>query len=469
MSDNQEMTVEINKSEIQQNQFKFIYVLLPVLISLFIIAYEDFLYNVIVQPFLFLLNSFGFLNLEKGTNEYVLFILLANLILNFASLILIYFAFFKTNLLSKQVEHKQYGLSTTVKTYLSLFALVITIGLIVSTLKTIFFPNVPSTSPYDAILPSNPDYKYYNLFFAIILVCIFAPILEELVFRRILIPFLEGSLFVSTPYAIIVSASVFAFIHSESDLLDGSIYFAIIHFISAFILGLGLASIYTVTRNVKYSMIYHSINNSISMITTIINAYFVTDVNNPPAILGFFGLFILGVIIAGIVFIIIALFNRDKVLYPLINQFKGNLQLIQKIKALAIVLAIQAIIFIIIPFSEGEFFDVFNLGDTSRVIINAALYILIFAFFVLFLRRNLPLVVQFGKVQNNELKTYEKAHYTYYQPSQPYSYPPSNPIYPNNENIPPVGSNTPQFCGNCGTAIPVHDVQFCPNCGFKLN
>ena len=99
----------------QKPSFSIKFILLPVLVALFIIAYEDFLNNVVIQPFLFLLQNNGLItNLKSGTNEYTLIILLLNLILNFASLILIYFLFFRTKLLSKQVPNKQYGLGLTI-------------------------------------------------------------------------------------------------------------------------------------------------------------------------------------------------------------------------------------------------------------------------------------------------------------------------------------------------------------------
>lgn len=523
-------TGELSKDESLKGQFKISYVILPALVALFIIAYEDFLNNVVILPVMYILKTTHILVLESGTNEYTLFIILLNLILNFASLILIYVMFFKSGLLSKQIENKQYGLPTTIKTYLALFALVIAVGVIFTAIKTMYFSSVPTTSPYSAIFPSTPNYPLLNLVLVVILVCIFAPILEELVFRRILIPLLEGSQFISTPYAIVVSATVFAFIHSESDLLDGSIYFAIVHFTSALILGLGLAAIYATTRNVKYSIFYHSANNTLSMIGTIVLAYFSTSTIttsstsaslNEVVVMYTLGTF--GLIIAGIILLIIALFRMDKVKHPLINQFKSKIDINKMILALASILAIQGTIFIIIPYLEGVFFNTFTIDPLTTVIINLLLYCFTFGFFVVVIRSNLATIIHFGSTQNIQVPPFIEQRYTYYQgpnpyqqgyypnqPNQPYqlynpnqqgSYPnqpyqpynpnqqgpyPNQPYQPyqpyqqgsypnqpqiNNQNFQPQNPTNNQDgkrnCTNCGKQLP-SDVKFCPYCGNKL-
>ena len=485
------------KKETTKGQFSIKLVLIPVVAALFIISYEDFLNNVFIQPFLYLLNTTGFLIIKSGTNEYTLFILLLNLILNFASLILIYYVFFKSKLLSKQVENKQYGLNTTIKTYLSLFVLVMGIGLIITAIQRMYFTNISTTSPYDAIFPSSSNYPYYNLFLVIILVCIFAPILEELTFRRILIPLLEGTSYVSTSYAVVISATVFAFIHSEADLLDGSIYFAIVHFTSAFILGLGLAGIYVTTRNVKYSIFYHSMNNTLAVISTIVSAYFVTDVNNPNpnSILVFYEIFVLVLVLAGSIIFIISLFSTEKIKYPLKNQFKGNLELKQMMLAIIVILIFQGIVFIIIPTFEEVLFATVNFGLLTEVVLNGLIYIGIFLFFVLFLIRNSSNILGFAKVQNQNLPPFVNPKHMAFQYT-PYGYQnmnqqylnqppyqnmyqqyPNQPIYQNMNqqapnqsliNIQNNAQNQQTACPNCKNIIPSKDVNFCPFCGFKL-
>ena len=469
MDNNDSLIGELDKNETTKGQFKFTYVLIPVLVSLFIIAYEDFLNNVFIQPFLYILKTNGLITLEKGTNEYVLFLLLLNLILNFASLILIYFVFFKTHLLSKQVQNKQYGLFTTIKAYLGLFALVIAIGFIFTAIKSIYFPNIPSTSPYESIFPTDSTYPLYNLFLVIILVCIFAPILEELTFRRIMIPLLEGSSYVSTSYAVVISASVFAFIHTEADLLDGSIYFAVVHFTSAFILGLGLAGIYVSTRNVKYSIFYHSMNNTFAIAATIITAYFVTDPNNPPLILMYFGLLTLIIILGGTIIVIISLLNLNKIKYPIVNQFKGSLEINKMIGIILLILSIQGIIFIVIPELEDQLFSVLTLNSSLKVVLNLIIYCGIFGFFIAILRKELPMVFAFGKVQNTELPVFVDHKYSYMQNNPSYYYNPTDNPYNNPDNSSMIQKNTNVICPNCNNTIPANAVNFCPFCGKDLS
>ena len=485
-------------------------ILIPALVSLFIISYEDFLNNILIQPLIYILKVFSFYTLPSSGNDYITFVLLVNLVLNFAALSLIYFLFFKKTW-AKQVANKNYGFTTTLKVYTGLFALVTGLGLLITSIIERLFPNISTTSPYDAIFPHDSCYSYLNLFLVLILVCVFAPILEETIFRRILIPLLEGSKVISTAFAVIISAAVFAFIHSEADLLDGSLYFAIVHFTSAFILGLGLASVYVTTRNVKYNIFYHSLNNALALGGTVIVAYYGTDPNNVSNVTILYGLFLLVFLLSGVLILVFYIFNLKKVFYPLKNQFQDKTTNSQKIFGLFTILVIQAIIFIIIPAFDGYVLNNILKDSVSKLVFNGGIYIITFLIFIFVLRRELNIILRQNSVINPPLEPYEQKMYRNYYNNQfnpqnptnqnfssltPYNQYSQQNMYPNqpmyqnpyqnNQNLPPYSQNFQQqpysnqqynqnainqqttTCPNCKTVIPAKDIKFCPACGFKI-
>ena len=483
------LTAENKKSDSPRILFKPYYLVIPVLVALFILTYEDFLYNSIITPILYFLQTNHLIYIPskdnisniQDYNTYVFSRLMLNLILNFASLILIYFVFIKSKLLSSQVENKQYGIITTIKTFLSLFVIVTGILFLFTIIQTTYFPSVSVSSPYDSIFPTTPDYSMINLFLVILLVCIFAPVLEELIFRRILIPLLEGTGFISTFQAVIISATVFALIHSEADILGGSTFFAIAHFTSICILGTGLAAVYVATRNVKYTMFFHGLNNTLALVPQIINAYLYTDPNNPPDLLIYYGLFFLLLLIAGFVLLIIALVNHNDFMYPLKNQFKGTINKTKFILSIIAILGTQAVIFIVIPYLEDLLFNIMT-DVLLKVIINALLYVVIFLGFVFVLKKNLTEIKSYASVQNKKLDVKINPYYqNYYPMNQPtmYTGPVNQPIN-TNQNQPQeqnqqlgaysnqVTNKSINLCPECSRQIPENNVNFCPFCGFKF-
>ncbi|MFX1285925.1 MAG: lysostaphin resistance A-like protein, partial [Promethearchaeota archaeon] len=76
-----------------------------------------------------------------------------------------------------------------------------------------------------------------------------APLFEELVYRRILIPLLEQRGMPSIG-ALIASSLFFTFLHVPSDLLNGNITGTVLHISSVIILGFVLGISYIKTRNV---------------------------------------------------------------------------------------------------------------------------------------------------------------------------------------------------------------------------
>ena len=97
-----------------------------------------------------------------------------------------------------------------------------------------------------------------SIIVSIITIVIFAPILEEIMFRGIIFNKLNSKM--NTWTAIIISALVF-----------GAVHMNIIQGTNAFILGVALAYIYSKTHNLYTCICVHFINNLLSVVTQKIN------------------------------------------------------------------------------------------------------------------------------------------------------------------------------------------------------
>lgn len=99
---------------------------------------------------------------------------------------------------------------------------------------------------------------WVNLFF----IAILAPILEELVFRKLLcdrlLPLGEG-------YAVVLSAAIFGLIHGN-----------LFQFLYAFLLGLVFGLIYVKTGRIRYTIVYHGILN---LFGSVISLWLLEQVN----------------------------------------------------------------------------------------------------------------------------------------------------------------------------------------------
>jgi membrane protease YdiL (CAAX protease family) len=151
---------------------------------------------------------------------------------------------------------------------------------------------------YELILPSdivleNP--LYYVLYFGVLVFG--AAISEELIFRRAMIPFLErrglGSFWVLT-----ISGLVFSLIHTPSDLVVGSIRYAVVHFFGTFAGGLSLGFVYMRTRDVRWSILLHGIINGFASVSSLALARY--EAYGELTLLMMSSLWILASIIVGI-------------------------------------------------------------------------------------------------------------------------------------------------------------------------
>lgn len=97
-----------------------------------------------------------------------------------------------------------------------------------------------------------------------------APVFEELLYRRTIIPMLEKR--GMAPFtAVLTSSIVFSIAHFPNDLINGNVYGGISHCIVVFYISISLGIVYTLTRNILFPMILHSFVNFISFSGPLVN------------------------------------------------------------------------------------------------------------------------------------------------------------------------------------------------------
>ncbi|MHA1995140.1 MAG: CPBP family intramembrane glutamic endopeptidase [Candidatus Hodarchaeales archaeon] len=123
---------------------------------------------------------------------------------------------------------------------------------------------------------SNPSY----LILFLIATTIGAPLFEEMVYRRMLIPLLEECQ-VSPFIAVVESSIMFAMAHLNDNLMYGNIAGGIYQTIGVFILAMMLGMTYIMTRNIIYPVVLHAFTNligSLNIIFTIEENYFLLTI-----------------------------------------------------------------------------------------------------------------------------------------------------------------------------------------------
>ncbi|MFW9994547.1 MAG: lysostaphin resistance A-like protein [Candidatus Odinarchaeota archaeon] len=126
----------------------------------------------------------------------------------------------------------------------------------------------PVTGTEVLILPENMI-NPLNVLILLLPVTIGAPLFEELLYRRTLIPLLEDR--GMSPFSAVVTSTLFfTFIHLPADLINGNITGTILHITSVVLLGFAVGVSYVLTRNVLYPMIIHGSLNGVSAILTIV-------------------------------------------------------------------------------------------------------------------------------------------------------------------------------------------------------
>ncbi|MHA2268182.1 MAG: CPBP family intramembrane glutamic endopeptidase [Promethearchaeota archaeon] len=165
----------------------------------------------------------------------------------------------------RNTEHRPASSSNLIKTML-LTCATFTISYISNLiLVNIFraFQVIPQSGYNNVLLNSEHLGNPFNILIYFLPFTIGAPVYEELVYRRTLIPLMEKR-GMGTMAAAISSGLIFALAHLPGDLINGNISGGIIHCWVVFLIGISLGLIYIITRNVIFPIIIHGVLNFIS-------------------------------------------------------------------------------------------------------------------------------------------------------------------------------------------------------------
>lgn len=117
---------------------------------------------------------------------------------------------------------------------------------------------------YSSILLTAEHLKNpFNILIYFTTVSITAPLFEELLNRRTMIPILEKR-GMSPVASVFATSIVFALSHMVNDLVNGNIAYTITHLWSVFLIGTTCGIAYILTRNVIYPILIHGVVNFLS-------------------------------------------------------------------------------------------------------------------------------------------------------------------------------------------------------------
>ena len=122
---------------------------------------------------------------------------------------------------------------------------------------------IPKSGYNNVLLNSEHLNNPLNILIFYLPITIGAPLYEEVVYRRLLIPLLEER--GMTPLiAVMTSSFIFAIAHLPGDLVNGNLPGGVIHVWNVFLIGVSVGLIYVLTRNIIYPIVIHGVLNFIS-------------------------------------------------------------------------------------------------------------------------------------------------------------------------------------------------------------
>ena len=196
--------------------------------------------------------------------DYIIVNLFILLISQFIGSIFVYFLLiplFK----ARDIEYHSLNLLNSARTVFLIcatFTIVFTSNFILVHIFRVF-DVIPQSGYNDVLLNSEHLNNPINILMFYLPLTIGAPVYEEIIYRRLLIPLMEER-GMSPIVAVLTSSFTFAIAHLPGDLVNGNLPGGIIHVWGVFFIGMSLGLIYILTRNVIYPIIIHGVLNFIS-------------------------------------------------------------------------------------------------------------------------------------------------------------------------------------------------------------
>ncbi|MFX1283208.1 MAG: type II CAAX prenyl endopeptidase Rce1 family protein [Promethearchaeota archaeon] len=232
-----------------------------------IVAVGYFLVNLIGWPMLFL--QWVIISSKIDLDQILLNLLISNILFCILSLI-VYFIFIPR---LKVVDADYKNANTTSFAIFAFLSCVMIFFLQLLNYLFEYFLNFKSTfQPFYSF--EDYDVLFNPLIFILflILVLIVEPIFDELIYRRTIIPLLEDR-GLSPLLAVIVSAIGHCFIQIPSYILNPNYPYDLYNFISFFLFGLCAGTIYILTRNILFPILFSSCYN-IHVLTGNLGSFF---------------------------------------------------------------------------------------------------------------------------------------------------------------------------------------------------
>jgi len=168
----------------------------------------------------------------------------------------------------RQSPHNHYAMISTLLLICLTWALIIVATIIIIISIKILQLETPRGGLEVLLIPKEILSPVTIIIFFVPLI-LGAPLFEELVYRRTLIPLLEER-GMSPAGAVLASSLFFTLLHLPADLLNGNITGTIIHISSVLILAFVLGISYIKTRKLIYAMLIHGVVNGISAVPSIL-------------------------------------------------------------------------------------------------------------------------------------------------------------------------------------------------------
>jgi membrane protease YdiL (CAAX protease family) len=214
----------------------------------------------------------------------------------------------------KDVEHQplnKYAFGSTLLIICLTWALIL-VKAVILVFGIEYFQLEPPKTGLDSLFMIDEIINPITFLILVAPIAIGAPIFEELVYRRLLIPLLEKRGL--SPFgAVLASSLFFTLLHAPADIINGNMTGTILHLTSVLILAFALGFTYIVTRNIIFPIMIHGFVNGIPLPQIILEEG--SDISMA------YSIFYLIILVAiGLIYLIFLLLTVPKEKNPIIKQ-----------------------------------------------------------------------------------------------------------------------------------------------------